>query len=58
MSNFRVGAAAPLVLSLSALVMPLAAEADTDACTLLTAQQVGAAVGVAVSAGTHVTLPL
>jgi hypothetical protein len=32
-----------------------AAHADTDACTLLTPAQVGAAAGVAVGNGTHVT---
>jgi hypothetical protein len=35
--------------------MPAAAEADTDACTLLTPAEVGAAVGVPVAAGEHVT---
>ena len=34
---------------------PLVAHAETDACTLLTPAQVGAAVGIAVSGGTHVT---
>jgi hypothetical protein len=36
-------------------VMPLAAHAETDACTLLTAAQVGAAIGTPVTAGEHVT---
>jgi hypothetical protein len=40
---------------LCAFGLPLAAQADTDACTLLTAAQVGAAAGVPVSAGKHVT---
>lgn len=42
------------VFSLCA-AMPLAARADTDACKLLTAKQVGAAVGVPVADGKHVT---
>jgi hypothetical protein len=35
--------------------MATAAQADTDACTVLTPAQVGAAVGVSVAAGQHVT---
>ena len=35
--------------------LPLIAHADTDACTLLTPAQVGAAVGGPVSGGAHVT---
>lgn len=35
--------------------LPLFAHAETDACSLLTPSQVGAAVGGAVSDGTHVT---
>jgi hypothetical protein len=35
--------------------VPLAALAETDACTLATPAQVGAAIGVAVSEGGHVT---
>jgi hypothetical protein len=38
-----------------AAVLPLMAHAETDACTLLTPAQVAAAVGGAVSDGTHVT---
>jgi hypothetical protein len=38
-----------------AAAMPSAALADTDACTVLTPDQIGAAVGVAVAAGKHVT---
>jgi hypothetical protein len=38
-----------------AAAAPAAAEADTDACTLLTPAQIGAAVGVPVAAGQHVT---
>jgi hypothetical protein len=40
-------------LALCAALAPLAAHADTDACTLVTAAQVSAAVHVAVGAGTH-----
>src|SRR5438309_1228355 len=36
-------------------VLPFMAHAETDACTLLTPAQVAAAVGGAVSDGTHVT---
>ncbi len=43
------------VLSLCAAAMPFAARADTDACKLLTAKQVSAAVGGPVADGTHVT---
>jgi len=35
--------------------LPLAARGETDACTLLTAAQVSAAVGTPVGEGTHVT---
>jgi hypothetical protein len=38
-----------------AALAPAGARADTDACTLLTPAQVGAAVGVPVGAGEHVT---
>src|SRR3954471_11484545 len=38
-----------------AAALPLMARAETDACTLLTPAQVAAAVGGAVSDGTHVT---
>ena len=38
-----------------AAALPLMAHAETDACTLLTPGQVAAAVGGAVSDGTHVT---
>ena len=40
---------------LCAFTLPLTAQADTDACTVLTPAQVGAAAGVPVSAGKHVT---
>ena len=44
------------ITSLScAAAMPIAAHAETDACTLLTSAQVGAAVGTTVGEGTHVT---
>jgi hypothetical protein len=45
--TFRVG----LIVSLA----PLAAHAETDACTLASAAQISAAINVAVGAGTHVT---
>lgn len=41
--------------SLSAIAVPSAAKADTDACTLLAPAQVSGAVGVSVGEGTHVT---
>ena len=44
-----------LCVVLFAIAIPSIALADTDACTLLTAAQVGAAAGVAVGNGTHVT---
>jgi len=43
------------VVSMFAVACPLAVQAETDACTLLTPAQVGAVVGVSVAAGTHVT---
>lgn len=43
----------PLLLCVAA--MPSIAQTQTDACKLLTADQVSAAVGVPVGAGTHVT---
>jgi len=55
MSTFRFGALCAVPFGLWAVAVPLAAQANTDACTLLTPAQVGAAVGVAVAAGTHVT---
>jgi hypothetical protein len=45
----------PFRLGLCAALAPLAAHAETDACTLTTPAQVGAAVHVAVGAGAHVT---
>jgi hypothetical protein len=44
-----------LGLALCASLAPLAAHADTDACTLITPAQVGAAIHGTVGAGTHVT---
>jgi hypothetical protein len=44
-----------IALPWCAAVLPLMAHAETDACSLLTPLQVGAAVGGAVSDGTHVT---
>lgn len=55
MRTLRPGALCAASLSLLAAATPLAAQADTDACTLLTPAQVGAAVGVPVSEGKHVT---
>jgi hypothetical protein len=44
------------IASLSCIAaLPLWAHAETDACTLLTPAQVGAAVGETVGGGTHVT---
>jgi hypothetical protein len=42
---------APLLLCAAAIPSP--AHAETDACTLLTAAQVGAAIGMPVTAGEH-----
>ena len=42
-------------LALCAALAPLVAHAETDACTLVTPADVGAAIHVAVGAGTHVT---
>lgn len=42
-------------LALCAALAPLAAHAETDACTLATPAQVGAAIHAAVGAGAHVT---
>ena len=58
MSICRLGtlSTAPLFfLFCAAAALPSIAQADTDACTVLTPAQVGAAVGVPVAAGTHVT---
>ncbi len=56
MSLRRLGSScSALLYGLFAAAMPLTARADTDACNVLTAAQVGAAVGIAVSEGQHVT---
>ena len=44
-----------IALPWCAAALPVMAHAETDACTLLTPAQVAAAVGGAVSDGTHVT---
>jgi hypothetical protein len=51
----RLGAAFAALLGLGAMALPSAATAaDPDSCTLLTPQQIGAAVGVQVGDGKHV----
>jgi hypothetical protein len=55
MSAFRLGMLSAATFWLCAIVMPSTAQADTDACTLLTPLQVGAAVGLSVADGKHVT---
>lgn len=55
MKKFRFGALCAAPFWLCAAAMPSAARADTDACTLLTPAQVGAAVGTPVANGKHVT---
>lgn len=55
MSTPRLAALYAASLVAWAAAMPSTAHADTDACAVLTPAQVGAAAGVAVSAGTHVT---
>ncbi|HEV2622552.1 MAG TPA: hypothetical protein VGU65_10760 [Frateuria sp.] len=50
-----MGKLSATALLLCAAVLPSAAHADTDACSLLAPAQVGAAVGVPVSEGKHVT---
>lgn len=55
MSTFRFGTLCAAPFWLCAAAMPSAARADTDACTLLTAAQVGAAIGTSVGKGEHVT---
>jgi hypothetical protein len=54
-SDAHLGAAWAATLFLGFATLRSAAAADIDACTLLTPAQVGAAVGVAVGDGTHVT---
>ena len=55
MRTFRLAAFCAVPFWLCAAAMASAAQADTDACTLLTPAQVGAAVGVSVADGKHVT---
>ncbi len=55
MRAFRLGARNSIPLWLCAAAMSSAARADTDACTVLTPAQVGAAVRVPVAVGAHVT---
>ncbi len=56
MSTCRLGALSTASFFLFwAAAMPSTAHADTDACMVLTPAQVGAAVGVPVGAGPHVT---
>jgi hypothetical protein len=55
MSTCRFGALCAGAFGLGIAVLPLAAQADTDACTLLTPAQVGSVVSVSVSQGQHVT---
>ena len=55
MSTFRLRALCAAPFWLSAALMPSAAKADTDACTILTPAQVSAAVSISVSDGRHVT---
>jgi hypothetical protein len=52
MRTFRLGALCAVSFW---LVVPSTAQADTDACTLLTPAQVGAAVGATVTEGIHTT---
>ena len=55
MTRAHLDALSAALFSLCAAVIPSPARADTDACKLLTPAQVGAAVGVPVGAGKHVT---
>lgn len=55
MSTFHLAELCAVLFGLCATAIPSAAHADTDACTLLTPAQVGAAVGVSVTNGQHVT---
>ena len=55
MSTSRLYALYAVPFCLCAATMPSTAQADTDACTLLTPAQVGAAVGATVTEGTHTT---
>jgi len=55
MNTFRLGALCAVMFWMCTAAMLSAAQTDTDACTLLTPAQVGAAVGVSVVDGKHVT---
>ncbi len=55
MSTFRFGALCAVPFWLCAAAVPFSAQAETDACTLLTSAQVGDAVGASVGDGQHVT---
>lgn len=55
MTTCRPGTLSATALLLCAVAVPTMAHADTDACSVLTPAQVGAAAGVAVSTGKHVT---
>ncbi|HEY2560828.1 MAG TPA: hypothetical protein VGI48_14080 [Caldimonas sp.] len=55
MSSYRFRALCTAPMMLCAATMPSTARAETDACTVLTAAQVGDAVGTPVAAGEHVT---
>lgn len=55
MNTRHLGALYTASFLLWAAAIPSIARADTDACSVLTPTQIGAAVGVPVAAGTHVT---
>jgi hypothetical protein len=54
-TNINLGAACTMLALLSVVANCRAAQAEIDACSLLTAAQVSAAVAFPVPAGTHVT---
>jgi len=55
MGAFRIAMSYTVLLWVVAALVPTTALADTDACTILTPAQVGAAIGAPVALGTHVT---
>lgn len=55
MSTSPLAAASAALFLLSGALVPASARADTDACGVLAPAQIGAAVGVAVGAGQHVS---
>lgn len=55
MNPFRLRECRLAVLGWVVAMLPMAARADVDACKLLTAAQVGAAIGEAVGNGAYVT---